>query len=296
MRCGNLASENKRKWSFDARAFTDRTREIARSSLTEFQLKGRVIHKEHRSGVNVSYNNAIPQVTSEYILTTDADARIPRDSLLKAVKTLSNLKDVGAIAAKMIPTYAKASAATRSAEAYANSYDLMLVSESAISSTFPGSTSCLLMRKAAFSPISTSFGSSDGNISLTIIKNGFRFISAPHIVYHEPISSRIFEQRRQKIRRATRLIQSTLLNMNMLLRKKYGEFGRVIFPLRLLMMTLCPITLMLSIVMLLIFTSSLLYILSLQQYYRHYLLWRWEPTQTSRFSTWLLASFFIKST
>jgi biofilm PGA synthesis N-glycosyltransferase PgaC len=233
---------------------TDKTPEIAESGLREFHLKGRVIRNEHRSGVNVSYNKAIAQVTSEYILTTDADARIPRDSLLKAVKVLSNLEDVGAVAAKMIPVYDKSSSATRAAEAYANSYYTMLVAESSIFSTFPGSTSCLLMRKSAFSPISTSFGSSDGNISLTIVKNGFKFILAPSIVYYEPISTSILEQRRQKIRRATRLIQSTLLNLNMLLKKKYEEFGRVIFPLRLLMMTVCPILTLVSIFMLFVLT------------------------------------------
>ena len=240
---------------------TDRTSEIAESGLKEFQLKGRVIRNEHRSGVNVSYNKAMPQVTSEYILTTDADARIPRDSLLKAVKVLSNLKEVGAVAAKMIPVYAKSSSATRAAEAYATAYDSMLVAESSIYSTFPGSTSCLLMRKSAFSPISTSFGSSDGNISLTIVKNGFKFILAPSIVYYEPISTSILEQRRQKIRRATRLIQSTLLNSNIILKKKYGEFGRVIFPLRLLMMTVCPILTLVSLLMFFMLTYFVFFFL-----------------------------------
>lgn len=220
---------------------TDRTREIARSGLTEFQLKGRVIHNEHRSGVNVSYNNAIPQVASEYILTTDADARIPSDSLLKAIKVMLALRDVGAVAAKMIPFYDRQTPATRATEAYAASYDSMLVAESAIISTFPGSTSCLLMRKSAFSPISTSYGSSDGNISLNIVKNGFKFIMAPCIKYYEPVSQNLMEQRRQKIRRATRLIQSTLLNFRTFFKRKYGKFGTTIFPLRLLMMTLCPI-------------------------------------------------------
>ncbi len=219
----------------------DKTWEIAETAFEDFGLNGRVIRNETRKGVNTSYNRAVAQANSGYILTTDADAIIPPDSLVKAVKVLMNSKDIGGVAATMIPVHNRTTGTTRMAIAYANSYNSMLVAESAIFSTFPGSTSCMLMRKSAFSPISTSYGSSDGNISLSIIQNGFKFILAPCIVYYEPISQRLLEQRRQKIRRATRLIQSTLLNLDILFTRKYKEFGRIIFPLRLLMTTLCPI-------------------------------------------------------
>lgn len=225
----------------------DKTWEIAETAFEDFGLNGRVIRNETRKGVNTSYNRAVAQANSGYILTTDADAIIPPDSLVKAVKVLMNSKDIGGVAATMIPVHNRTTGTTRMAIAYANSYNSMLVAESAIFSTFPGSTSCMLMRKSAFSPISTSYGSSDGNISLSIIQNGFKFILAPCIVFYEPISQRLLEQRRQKIRRATRLIQSTLLNLDILFTRKYKEFGRIIFPLRLLMTTLCPILTLFSI-------------------------------------------------
>ncbi len=232
----------------------DKTREIVESAFNDFGVKGRVLQNEVRKGVNTSYNRAVAQANSEYILTTDADAIIPPDSLLKAVKVLMNLKDVGGVAARMIPVHNKTTAATRTAVAYANSYNSMLVAESAIASTFPGSTSCMLMRKSAYSRIPTAYGSSDGNISLSFIKKGFRFILAPCIDYHEPISQRLLELRRQKVRRATRLIQSALLNLDVLFTRKSREFGRIIFPLRLLMMMLCPILALSSIFLFLAFT------------------------------------------
>jgi biofilm PGA synthesis N-glycosyltransferase PgaC len=240
----------------------DKTREIAEKAFRDFGLNGKIIQNETHRGVNASYNQAIARVNSEYVLTTDADSRIPPNSLLKAVKVLVRLKDVGGVAAKMIPSHNKATPATRTAIAYANSYNSMLIAESAIFSTFPGSTSCMLMRKSAFSPISTSYGSSDGNISLSILKKGFKFILAPCIDYYEPISQKLFEQRKQKIRRASRLIQSTLLNLDMLFAKKGREFSRTIFPLRLLMMTLCPVLALASIFLFLAFaylTSLLLF-------------------------------------
>lgn len=239
----------------------DKTQEIAQKAFKDFGLKGRIAQNETRKGVNVTYNRVVPNENTEYILTTDADARIPPDALLKSIKILTHLKDIGAVAAQMMPTHDKTTAATRTAVAYADLYNSMLTAESAIYSTFPGSTSCMLMRKSAFSLIPTSYGSSDGNISLSFIKKGFKFILAPCIVYYEPISQRIFEQRRQKIRRASRLIQSTLLNIDMLFSKKYKEFGRIIFPLRMLMMTLCPILVLSGMVLLFAFAFSTSYVL-----------------------------------
>lgn len=219
---------------------TDKTREESERAFKDFMLNGKVIQNQTREGVNALYNYSIAQASGEYILTTDADAITPPDTLLKAVKVLLNLDSVGAVAAKMVPVYNMSTIFTKTADSYTNLYYKMLVAESAISSTFPGSTSCMLLRKSAFSPIVTSYGSSDGNISLSIIKKGFRFILAPCIEYYEPIPSKFKEQIKQKTRRAARLIQSMLINLDMLFSKKYGVFGRKIFPLRFLIMTLCP--------------------------------------------------------
>lgn len=225
---------------------TDRTGEISETALKDFHLEGKILRNETRTGVNTSYNRALKQVNSEYVLTTDADAIIPSESLLSLMKIMLSLEDVGGVAARMIPMHDKTTATTRTAVAYATSYNSMLEAESAMLSTFPGSTSCMLMRKAAFSSIPASYGSSDGNISLGILKTGFRFIFAPQIEYYEPITENLMEQRRQKIRRATRLIQSTLVNRKIMFNKQYGVFGNTIFPLRFLMMTVCPLLLLLS--------------------------------------------------
>jgi cellulose synthase/poly-beta-1,6-N-acetylglucosamine synthase-like glycosyltransferase len=227
-------------------ASTDQTVELAQKGFNDFKLNGQILHNEHRTGVNVSYNRAMAQMKSEYVMTTDADAIIPPESLLNLTKILLEKTDVGALAAKMIPAFNNVTSATRTADAYSNSYNSMLLAESAIASTFPGSTSCLLMRRVAYSSISTSRGSSDGNISLTIIRNGFKFLLAPNIVYYEPVTEKIMEQRRQKIRRATRLIQSVVLNRNIRSGNNKNSFTNIIFPLRFLMMTVCPIILLLS--------------------------------------------------
>jgi cellulose synthase/poly-beta-1,6-N-acetylglucosamine synthase-like glycosyltransferase len=213
---------------------TDKTREVASNAFEAFGLKGRILSSEKRQGVNALYNS-------------DADALMLPETLLKSVKIMSSLEDVGGVAAKMTPTHTKTTASTRSADAYTDAYYAMLEAESAIFSTFPGGSSCMLVRKSAFAEIPPAYGSSDGNISLTIIKKGFKFILAPCVPFFEPMSQRFGEMRRQKVRRAARLIQATLLKRDILFSSKYGAFGKTIFPLRLLMMTIAPPLALLSI-------------------------------------------------
>jgi cellulose synthase/poly-beta-1,6-N-acetylglucosamine synthase-like glycosyltransferase len=124
----------------------------------------------------------------------------------------------------------------------------MLTAESAIHSTFPGYGGFALLKRSCFSPIPVQSGSTDGNISLSIIKKGFRFIYVPHIVFYETIPHTLREQRKQKARRATRMIQSALMHRNILFRRESGEFGKKIFPLRLAMLTLCPVLMVVGLV------------------------------------------------
>jgi poly-beta-1,6-N-acetyl-D-glucosamine synthase len=236
---------------------TDNTINIAKSAMKEYHINGTILSNEVRSGVNFSYNNAIANVKPEFILTTDSDAIIPSNTLENLVKILLNMTNVGGVAAKMIPIQHNLTTTTKISTSYNSMSNSMLLAESSIFSTFPGSTSCMLMRKSAYMRMSDTHGSSDGNISLGVVKMGFKFIWAPSVVYYEPISENITEQRRQKIRRATRLIQSTLQNRDLLFSKKFGLFSNVIFPLRFLMMTVVPLLILSSIPI--VFVTSILY-------------------------------------
>lgn len=236
---------------------TDETAKIAREAISDFGMEGRVLSNEKRLGVNESYNRGVAASLHEYVMTSDADTELTRDGLRNAATILLKLGQVGGVTARMITGASKDTAATRIENAYRNNFTSMLLSESAIISTYPGDTSFLLFRKSLYTPMSSGFGSSDGNISLSIIKKGFRLILAPNLVYFEPIAQTLKEQRRQKIRRATRLIQSTLMNRDILFNKKYKEFGTLIFPLRFLMMIICPSLVLIMIIWVIVWTLLL---------------------------------------
>jgi biofilm PGA synthesis N-glycosyltransferase PgaC len=219
----------------------DKTAEVASQTLNELSLNGKTIISSERLGVNASYNRGVAESRSDLILTTDVDVTFDKDALIKAVKALNSFGDAGAVTGKMIPVSNDLSSAVLVEKSYRDLYDSTSTIESAIYSTFPGYTCFLLMKKSAFSPLPSNCGSSDGNISLSIIRKGLRFLSIPGISFYEPISLKVAEQRRQKVRRAARLIQSILANKDMLFRNEYKSFGNTIFPLRFAMMIFAPL-------------------------------------------------------
>jgi len=219
----------------------DKTAEVASQVLNELSLNGKIIMNSERLGVNASYNRGVAESKSDLILTTDADVTFDKDALIKAVKALHSFRDAGGITGKMIPVSNDLTSAVLVEKSYRGLYDSTSTIESAIHSTFPGYTGFLLMKKSAFSPLPANYGSGDGNISLSIIKKGLRFLSIPGISFYEPISLRITEQRRQKVRRAARLIQSIFANKDMLFKNEYKSFSSTIFPLRFAMMILAPL-------------------------------------------------------
>ncbi len=221
---------------------TDNTCEVAENMFKELGLQGRIIKNPERMGVNVSYNKGVPSANTSLILRTDADVVIEPGALEKAVKIISDAADIGGVTGTMPPVVDQETATTKVERSYHSLFDQMAIAESALHSAFLiWGGGFALLRKSSFSPIPINRGSTDGSILLSIVKNGFRCICVPQAFSYETISHRFTEQARQKVRRATRLIQSAILNRDIMFKKEFHEFGMVIFPLRLAMLTICPI-------------------------------------------------------
>ena len=220
---------------------TDSTVTIAEKYFTELGLSGEIIRNKKRVGTNECFNIGVEHSTGALIATTGADVIVDHQAILEALKVLKTLKDVGGVSGKPTPISHKSKSTLQVEKPYRDFYDSMCVAESAIHSTFPGYTGFALIDRLAFTPIPAEYGSTDGNLSLAIVRQGLRFVCVPNVVFFEVVADTLSEQMRQKARRASRTIQSALANRDMLFRKEFGAFGSVIFPLRLLMITLAPL-------------------------------------------------------
>lgn len=235
---------------------TDRTCEIAEGLLKKLGFRGEVLRNTHRMGPNASYNVGVPRAKGSLILRTDADVLIEADALTRAVQIMARIENVGGVTGTMNIVKERATGATGLEENYRGLFDQMSTAESALYSTFSGGGGFALLRKSSFSPIPLGRGSTDANISLSIIRKGLKYVYVPCVFSCEIITHRLGEQMRQKARRASRLLQSILLSKDILFKREYGEFGTVIFPLRFAMLLLCPPLVLLGLLSTLVFFSS----------------------------------------
>ncbi len=223
-------------------ASTDGTGDIAKKKMQEQRILGRVIKNSNRIGLNRSLNVAMEEATHSLVCITDSDVILEKNALKNAVAVLKGFKGAGGVTGRIQPIFEGEGVAQTNESVYREFYDKSMLGESSLHSAFPGNGPLIVFDKSKvpFS-IPVDYGSTDGNIAINIIKSGLRFIYVPNAVVLEPVPENLGQQRLQKVRRAKRLIQVFLHNMDILLNKKYGNFGRRIFPLKLLMVSVCPV-------------------------------------------------------
>ncbi len=248
-------------------ASSDGTDFIAENTLKEKILYGTLIRSPSRLGLNRSLNTAVAQAKHNLICITDSDVLLDKDALGNAVKVLQGFENAGGVTGRIQPVFEGQGVAQTSESSYRGFYHLSMLAESSIHSAFPGNGPLILYDKSKVpSKIPQDYGSTDANIAMNIIRKGFRFLYVPNSIVYEPSPENLGQHRLQKIRRAKRLLQVFLKNQDIALSESYGNFGRIIFPLKLLMLALCPLLLFTSISLIAIYVLSsqniLLYTLS----------------------------------
>ena len=222
-------------------ASTDGTGEIAEKKMKELNISGRVIKNSNRLGLNRSLNIAMKEANHNFVCITDSDVILEKKALTNAVNVLTRFEGAGGVTGKLQLLFKRGGIAQTNASAYRDFYDKSMLGESSLHSSFPGNGTLLVFDKSKVPySIPEDYGATDANIAMNIIKSGLRFLYVPNSIIFEYVPENMKEQRLQKVRRAKRLIQVFLHNLDILQNKKYGNFSRRIFPLKLLMLTLCP--------------------------------------------------------
>jgi biofilm PGA synthesis N-glycosyltransferase PgaC len=222
-------------------ASTDGTGEIAKRTLREKKLNGRVIRNSSRIGLNRSLNIAMAEAKNNLVCITDSDVLLKESALRNSVSVLTQFKDVGGVTGRIQPIFKENGLAQTMENSYRGFYHKSMLAESSIHSAFPGNGPLIVFDKSKVPySIPVDYGSTDGNIAINIIKSGLRYVYVPNVVVFEPAPETLSQHRLQKVRRAKRLVQVFLHNADILMNKKYDGFGRIVFPLKFLMVTLCP--------------------------------------------------------
>ena len=219
----------------------DGTSVLAEKMLGDLKLSGRVIRNPKRIGLNRSLNIAMAQASNDYICITDSDVMLDENALTNAVSVLMGFENVGGVTGKIEPIFHGCGVAQSNESTYRTFYDNSMLGEASLHSAFPGNGPLIVFDKSLVpATIPADYGSTDGNIVMNIIKSGHRFVYIPNAVILEPVPEDLSQQKLQKVRRAQRLIQVFIHNKDLFLNRKYGTFGKVIFPLKFLMVVLAP--------------------------------------------------------
>jgi poly-beta-1,6-N-acetyl-D-glucosamine synthase len=233
---------------------SDNTPHLVKTCLEPSGIQYQIIVNSQRLGTNRSYNFAIAKAHYPIIVTTDADVFFEPDALKNLIGTLMSDQNIAAVTGELVPMR-NANSTTLMEEVYRSFYGRMCDWESSLDSTYNFNGGLVAFRSDLIRRINDKRGSDDANTAFEAIRRGYRAVYVRTAIVYEDIPANFSIQYRQKIRRATRLIEATLSNLDLL--RKNNRFSRFFYPLRIFVYLCTP---------LLFFFSTALLLYGLFQY------------------------------
>jgi cellulose synthase/poly-beta-1,6-N-acetylglucosamine synthase-like glycosyltransferase len=226
----------------------DETGKIAEKALKDFKVQGKIYRNPERIGLNKSLNKAFQLASNQIICVTDSDVTLQKDALKNSLTVLEKFENAGGVTGKIVPVHSMDGAATKFESDYRQYYDRSMLTESSFHSAFPGNGPLIIFKSYPNYSIPANYGSSDANIAMNVIKTGKRLLYIPNAIIYEPVPETVGQQKLQKVRRATRLIQAFIHNTDVFMNGSYGSFGNLIFPLKFFIHVLCPLLMLIGLV------------------------------------------------
>lgn len=217
----------------------DNTRNLAELKLKCSGINYKIFSNAERKGTNKSYNFALTKTRNNIIVTTDANKFFEKNTLEILISRLVSDDSIAAVCADVRPfEESKIEKLGGMENIYRNFYGRMCDWESANDSTYNFNGALVAFKKEIISSIKENRGADDANTAFEAIRNGYRAVYVIESVIYEKIPSGINKQYRQKVRRAKRLIEATLFNLDLLKEKR--TFSRRFYPFRIMMYVLSP--------------------------------------------------------
>jgi len=227
----------------------DNTLSRAKTCLEESGIAFRIIANNKRLGTNRSYNHAIKLARYPIIVTTDADVFFELNALNYLIGRLVSDPKIAAVTGELRP-FLNENNTTKLEGAYRSYYGRMCDWESAVDSTYNFNGALVAFRTDLIQRIDDKRGSDDANTAFEAIRKGYRAVYERRAIVFEDIPQSFGEQYRQKIRRAKRLIEATLANLDLLGMNR--PFSRFFYPLRLFIYLCTPVLFFISLFLIII--------------------------------------------
>jgi cellulose synthase/poly-beta-1,6-N-acetylglucosamine synthase-like glycosyltransferase len=217
---------------------SDDTLKKAEDACWEVGIRHMILENPERMGTNRSINRAIEAASHSVLVTTDADVFFEKHALKRLITRLMSEDRIAAVCGDLRPLPEELTHTSRLENTYRDYYGRMCAWESAVDSTYNFNGGLVAFKKDLVHRIDDRRGADDANTAFEAIRRGYRAVYEIDSVVYEDIPDNFSRQYKQKIRRATRLIEATVANLDLL--KKKRPFSRLFYPLRIMMYLLTP--------------------------------------------------------
>jgi len=238
---------------------TDGTVDILRKIGDRFStgMTFRFIENLALKGKASQINEGFRSANGEIVVTTDADVEIHESAISSLVDSLSS-DQVGAVCSRQVLVNPQTNAATKTEARYRQYYESLRIGESNLHSTpiFHGGLSGY--RKDAVRVIDEDVNADDTQLALAALRNGFRAIYVPHIVFQNVSPVSMSDAWRQRVRRGQGLQRVFWRNRDMLFNRKLGTFGSIVFPAEFCLHLIAPLIFVSGTVSLIALAATLL--------------------------------------
>ncbi|MBE6506964.1 MAG: glycosyltransferase [Methanocorpusculum parvum] len=218
-------------------ASSDNTENIAKESLKDVSFRWIIHTNEKQQGKNKSLNTGISLAAQDIVFSTDADLIWDKYSAERLVRGLLSDEKNAAGTGDLQPNQG-ADRVTSMEKTYRSFFGRMAEWEAAHDSTYAFNGCLLVFRKSRVQAVNEEAGADDANLAFAAIRNGYRTFYDSQAAIYEELPENLKKQYTQKVRRAKGLIQTTLLNRDLLKIKR--PFSKIFYPLRIWMFTATP--------------------------------------------------------
>ena len=232
--------EAKLKLLFVTDGSNDKTPEIV-AGFPQVQL----LHQPERKGKIAAVARAMPHVTSEITVFTDANTMLNPEALLKLVRHYQS-PEVGAVAGEKRVESPESDAAAGAGEGFYWKYESTLKRWDSQLQTVVGAAGELFsIRTALFEHVPADTLIEDFYMTLRIAQRGYRVVYEPEAVALEGPSANSQEELKRKIRIAAGGIQAVVRLKSLLNPFRFGTLSFQYISHRVLRWTLAPLALLL---------------------------------------------------
>ena len=218
-------------------ASRDKTEEVARDTLKNVHIKWEIHTNDKQQGKNKSLNTGISLASHDIVFSTDADLVWDKYSAERLVRGLLSDEKYAAGTGDLQPNQG-IDRVTSMEKTYRSFFGRMAEWEAVHDSTYAFNGCLLVFRKSKVQGVNETAGADDANLAFSAIRNGYRTFYDSQAVIFEELPENLKKQYTQKVRRAKGLIQTTLMNRDLLKEKR--PFSKIFYPLRIWMFTVTP--------------------------------------------------------